>query len=120
MHLDGFHRSGLLRIEPLPADCRTPGVALRGRPAKGSNAYSGKANSAGVDCTPHCASTRSRERARARLRQTSEEFDAKVTALQRRVDAARDDRKAALEAPLARIRSDYEDRRARREAASPL
>jgi uncharacterized membrane protein len=61
-----------------------------------------------------------RERARARLRQTSEEFDAKVTALQRRVDAARDDRKAALEARLARIRSDYEDRRARREAASLL
>jgi uncharacterized membrane protein len=49
-------------------------------------------------------------RAKARSQQATEEFQAKVTALQKRVDKERGDRKAALEARLAKLRSDYQSR----------
>ena len=49
-------------------------------------------------------------RAKARSQQATEEFQAKVTALQKRVDKERGDRKAALEARLAKLRSDYHKR----------
>jgi uncharacterized membrane protein len=48
------------------------------------------------------------DRAKARSRQASEEFQAKVTALQKKMDKERGDRKAALEARLAKLRSDYQ------------
>jgi uncharacterized membrane protein len=51
------------------------------------------------------------DRAKARTRQANEEFQAKVTALQGRVDKARGDHKAAFEARLAKLRSDYQNRR---------
>ena len=50
------------------------------------------------------------DRAKARSRQAAEEFQAKVTALQKRVDQERGDRKAALEARLAKLRSDFQSR----------
>jgi uncharacterized membrane protein len=50
------------------------------------------------------------ERAKARSQQADEEFDARVTALQNRVDKERGDRKAALEARLAKLRSDFHSR----------
>ena len=48
------------------------------------------------------------ERAKARSRQAAEEFQAKVTALEKRVDKERGDKKAALQARLTRLRSDYQ------------
>jgi len=50
------------------------------------------------------------ERAKARSRQATEEFQARVTALQNRVDRERGDRKKALEARLAKLRSDFQSR----------
>ena len=50
------------------------------------------------------------ERAKARSRLASEEFQAKVTALQRRVAKESGDKKAALEARIAKLRSDYQNR----------
>ena len=50
------------------------------------------------------------ERAKARSQQADEEFDARVTALQNRVDKEKGDRKAALEARLAKLRSDFHSR----------
>jgi predicted RNA-binding protein with RPS1 domain len=49
-------------------------------------------------------------RAKARSRQAAEEFQAKVTALQQWVNKERGDRKAALEARLTKLRSDYQGR----------
>ena len=50
------------------------------------------------------------ESARARSGQADEEFQARVTALQNRVDKEKGDRKAALEARLAKLRSDFHSR----------
>ena len=50
------------------------------------------------------------ECAEARSRQAREEFQAKVTALQKRVAKERGDKKAALEARLAQLRSAYQSR----------
>jgi uncharacterized membrane protein len=50
------------------------------------------------------------DRAKAQSKQADEEFQAKVTALRNRIDKERGDRKAALEARLARLRSDYHSR----------
>ena len=50
------------------------------------------------------------DRAKAQSKQAAEEFHAKVTALRKRIDEQREDRKAALEARLARLRSDYHTR----------
>jgi len=48
--------------------------------------------------------------AKTRSRQAAEEFEARVTALQKRVDKERGDKKAALQARLAKLRSDYQSR----------
>jgi uncharacterized membrane protein len=48
-----------------------------------------------------------RDRAKARSQQAAAEFEARETALQKRVDKERGDRKAALQARLAKLRSDY-------------
>jgi uncharacterized membrane protein len=50
------------------------------------------------------------ERVKARSRLADEEFQAKVTALQKRVDKASGDQRAALEARLAKLRSDHQHR----------
>ena len=50
------------------------------------------------------------DRAKARSSQASEEFRARVAALQKRMDKERGDTKAALEARLAKLRSDYQSR----------
>jgi len=50
------------------------------------------------------------ESAKARSGQADEEFQARVTALQNRVDKEKGDRKAALEARLAKLRSDFHSR----------
>jgi uncharacterized membrane protein len=50
------------------------------------------------------------DRAKAQSKQAEEEFQAKATALRNRIDKERGDRKAALEARLARLRSDYHSR----------
>jgi uncharacterized membrane protein len=50
------------------------------------------------------------DRAKAQSKQAEEEFQAKVTALRNRIDKERGDRKTALEARLARLRSDYHSR----------
>jgi uncharacterized membrane protein len=50
------------------------------------------------------------DRAKAQSKQAEEEFQAKVTALRNRIDRERGDGKAALEARLARLRSDYHSR----------
>jgi len=49
-------------------------------------------------------------RADARSRQANDEFQVRVTALQKRVDKERGDRKVALEARLAKLRSDFHSR----------
>jgi uncharacterized membrane protein len=51
-----------------------------------------------------------RDRAKERSRQAAEEFQARVTALQRRIDKERSDRKAALQARLAKLRGDFQGR----------
>ena len=53
------------------------------------------------------------ERNEARSRQAEQEFQAKVTALQKRVDKERGDKRADLEARLAKLRSDYQSRHPR-------
>ena len=50
------------------------------------------------------------ERAKARSQHADEEFQARVTALQSRVDKERGDRKAVLEARLAKLHSDFHSR----------
>ena len=50
------------------------------------------------------------DRAKARSRQATEELDFKITGLQNRIDKAMGDNKAALEARLAKLRSDYQSR----------
>jgi uncharacterized membrane protein len=50
------------------------------------------------------------DRAKARSRAASEEFQARVSALQNRVDRETGDRKASLEARLAKLRSDFHSR----------
>ena len=50
------------------------------------------------------------DRAREHSRQAAEDFQARVTALQNRVDKEKGDRKAALEARLAKLRSDFHSR----------
>ena len=50
------------------------------------------------------------DRAKARSRQAAEEFQARVIALQKRIDKERGDRKAALEARLAKLHSDFHSR----------
>jgi uncharacterized membrane protein len=49
-------------------------------------------------------------RAKARSQQASEEFQARVAALQKRMDKERGDSKAALQARLAKLRSDFQSR----------
>lgn len=51
------------------------------------------------------------DRATARSRQATEELDFKITGLQNRIDKAMGDNKAALEERLAKLRSDYQNRR---------
>jgi uncharacterized membrane protein len=50
------------------------------------------------------------ERAKARSKQAAAEFEARVAALQKRIEKARGDNKAALQARLARLRSDNQSR----------
>ena len=50
------------------------------------------------------------DRAKARSQQAAAEFQARETALQKRVDKERGDRKAALQARLAKLRNDYRSR----------
>jgi len=49
-------------------------------------------------------------RAKARSQQASEEFQARVAALQKRMDKERGDRKTAIEARLAKLQSDFHSR----------
>ena len=51
------------------------------------------------------------DRAKARSSQATEELDFKITGLQNRIDKAKGDHKAVLEARLAKLRSDYQSRR---------
>jgi uncharacterized membrane protein len=50
------------------------------------------------------------DRAKARSRQATEEFQAKAAALQKRVDTAQTDQKAALQARLTKLKSDFQSR----------
>lgn len=50
------------------------------------------------------------DRAKAQSKQAAEDFQAKATALRNRIDKERGDRKAALEARLAKLRNDYHSR----------
>ena len=50
------------------------------------------------------------DRAKAQSKQAAEEFQAKATALRKRIDNERGDRKADLEGRLAKLRSDYHSR----------